>query len=101
MKIKICIYIRALLEVFPYFYNSLKTKFGENVEILFLVQNSYERKLIKKKIGNINNIIQVDVFFHENWDKFTLEKLVYYENKYKCSPVWKIIYSDRFLLGKT
>lgn len=45
-------------------------------------------------------IVELSAFMNAHWDEFTLEKLKEYEEKYDASPMWKYIYTDRFLINR-
>lgn len=45
-------------------------------------------------------ICQLNEFMNAHWDEFTVDKLQFFEQEYDCAPVWKYIYTDRFLIHR-
>lgn len=88
-------------EFSPKLFETYRKKYGNDVRGIFVNCNPKENDYIKSKFDkNDPNIITVDfsTFLNEHWDEFTLEKLNEYEQKYDASPMWKYIYTDRFLI---
>ncbi len=96
----ICIYVRALMKVYPYYFKSLKQEYDEELFVQFVAQNRKEAEDIYGRIGKNANVLIVSEYFERHWDEFSLEKLKRFEDKYACSPVWSLIYTDRYLIGK-
>lgn len=95
---KICIYIRAIMKVYPYFYKNLKKEYGKNLQMVFVAQSAREGEDVRKKIGTEVELIVVEDYFKAHWNEFTLEKLCLFEEKYCDKPIWNMIYQDRFLV---
>ncbi len=45
-------------------------------------------------------ICSLPEFMNAHWDEFTVDALSEYEKKYDASPMWKYIYTDRFLINR-
>lgn len=80
-------------------YNYINTQTGYSIEGTFITSNNKETQYVKKVVNN-PEIFEVSEFFKSNWNEFSEEKLRYFEEKYKCSPMWSIIYTDRFLVDR-
>lgn len=88
------------MKVYPFFYRSLKSEYGDDVSITFVAQTNNEAKDIYSKIGTDAKVIIVPEYFKEHWDSFTLERLKKFEDKYCDVPIWNTIYQDRFLVDQ-
>ena len=78
-------------------FNKLKPMLGDDFSAGFITCNDDETAFIKNKTGS-DTVSQSDVFLKEHWTEFCMEKLCEYEKKYDCAPMWKYIYTDRFLI---
>lgn len=94
----ICIYVRAIMKVYPYFYKHLSEAFGEDLRVTFVAQSAREGEDVFKQIGKDAEVVIVEKYFEEHWDEFSLKKLSEYEAKYCEKPIWNAIYQDRFLV---
>lgn len=82
-------------------FNEIKKNHDESVEGHFITSNKRESKFVQEKCGEDNvYIYEVSAFFKEHWEEFTFNKFVEYETKYECEPLWKYIYTDRFLINR-
>ncbi|MDD3734844.1 MAG: hypothetical protein PHR67_08135 [Candidatus Cloacimonetes bacterium] len=79
-------------------YLSIKTNFNSNLEATFITNDKLETKYIEDHINNAE-VYEIASFFEKNWDEFTHDKLHFFEQEYNCSPIWKYIYTDRFLIN--
>ncbi len=82
-------------------YTSMIKESQIHINAGFITSNLKESGYIQNTILDKNiQIHEVSTYFKKHWNEFTHERLVYYEQKYECSPIWKYIYSDRFLIEK-
>jgi len=85
----------------PAVYKKLREK-HEDVKGVFITCDKKETAYIDNKFTeeekkNIE-ICEISKFMNAHWDEFTVEKLQEYEAKYDASPIWKYIYTDRYLI---
>lgn len=96
---KICFLGRPIYDkVSSEVYNCLRDNFIPDLEGLFVTTNKKESEYIKRKVPNAT-ICESFSYIREHWSEFTIEKLVEYEDKYDCKPIWSYIYTDRFLIN--
>lgn len=77
----------------------LREKYDNNIKGYFITSNGKETKYVNENINNVT-IYETSKFLRENWNIFTEENLIGYEKKYNCMPIWKYIYTDRFLVNR-
>ena len=98
----ICFMARRPFDDFsPAVYKKLREK-HEDVKGVFITCDKKETAYIDNKFTeeekkNIE-ICEISKFMNAHWDEFTVEKLQEYEAKYDASPIWKYIYTDRYLI---
>lgn len=97
---KICFLARPSFDRYSVaIINNLRQKHDSKIEGCFITSNKSESKYIRDNIDNAE-IYETSSFLKTNWDTYSLEKLVEYEKKYECAPIWKYIYTDRFLINR-
>lgn len=101
----ICFLARPTFDIFSSsLYKQLKKDSGnENIKGFFITSNRKETEYIAEILQQEKNdisIFEVSKYIKEKWENFTIEKLIEYENKYDCAPIWKYIYTDRFLVNR-
>lgn len=79
--------------------NNLRNRFDANIGGYFITTNQRESQYVKDNVEN-PYIFETSTYLREQWEDATLEKLIAYEQKYDCAPIWKYIYSDRFLINR-
>lgn len=81
-------------------YKQYKKEFDADSKGVFIVMDASEVEEARAVLSETADvtIVAIAPFMNEHWDEFTLEKLSYYEKKYDASPMWRYIYSDRFLI---
>lgn len=102
-RIKICFIARPTHDKFvTAIYKELCDNICPDIAAGFLTSNAKETRYIKKTIRNADiRIHEVSGYFKKYWDQFTYERFVLFESKYDCSPIWNIIYTDRFLINRS
>ncbi|HEY5524433.1 MAG TPA: hypothetical protein VIK26_03740, partial [Clostridium sp.] len=93
---KICFYSRfdqAIL--FPKIAELFKK---DEVESIFITQDHNETKVVKDLIPNAK-IYEIEDYLEKNWDKFDMASILVAEEKYSIDSVWKLFYTDRFLVN--
>ncbi|MHC1682808.1 MAG: hypothetical protein AB6733_07660 [Clostridiaceae bacterium] len=96
---KICFSARPAYDKFSTsLFSKLKVLSNSQIDGIFISQNSENTEYIKEKFEDAV-VYQVNEFLKKVWNDCTIEKLSYYEKKFKCSPIWKYIYTDRFLVN--
>lgn len=97
---KICFLARPSFDRYSVaILKELRDKHDKEIEGIFITSNHSETTYIKNNIENVE-ICETSQFIEKHWDEFSLERLTGYEKKYKCSPIWKYIYTDRFLVNR-
>lgn len=81
-------------------YLSIKNNFKKDIEALFVTNDQYESQYIKNKIPH-SEVNDISSFIRQHREQLNFEKFQYFEKKYKCAPLWKFIYTDRFLINKS
>lgn len=97
---KVCFLARPTFDKFSVaLYNNMKLK-HQDIEALFITADHVESAYIKREISDAE-VYETAIYIRKKWADCSLEKLIEYENKYDCSPIWKYIYSDRFLIYRS
>lgn len=78
---------------------NLRERYDENLGGFFVTSDSKETKFINDNIDN-KTICETSSFLRTHWNELTLEKLIELEKEYDCAPIWKYIYTDRFLVKR-
>lgn len=101
-EIKICFTARPQLDhLVVKLYSSMKKNCDTCIKAGFITSNSKESVFIQKTVSDTDiKIHEISSYFRKHWDEFTYDKLVCYEKQYECKPIWRYIYSDRFLIEK-
>lgn len=66
----------------------------------FITSNEKESLYIKNNISNAV-VCETSKFLRMYWNEFNLVRLAEFEEKYECKPIWKYIYTDRFLINRS
>ena len=83
----------------PAVYKKIVEKYDSDAKGIFITCDKRESKYIEDKFsGDAVEIIDLSTYMNTHWDEFTLDRLVEYEKKYDAAPIWKYIYTDRFLI---
>ncbi len=97
---KICFLARPSFDVFsPELFKKLKKK-DSSIEAVFITTNTKESNIVRGLLEGYDcyTIIETANYLKDNWDKFTTVQLSAYEKEFNCAPIWRYIYSDRFLI---
>jgi len=95
-----CFLARPSLDKFsPLVYKEIKESYDKEALGVFITTNAKETATVKSLIPDAI-VYETATFLKEHWSEFFLEKLIDYEARYDCSPIWKYIYSDRFLINR-
>ena len=65
----------------------------------FVTTNEKESKYIHESLNNVTTF-ETATYIKQYWESFNVERLVEFERKYDCAPIWKYIYTDRFLINR-
>jgi len=97
---KICFLARPTFDRFSVaIYNKIRKSKDIEIKACFITSNQKESDFIRKEIDNAE-IYETSQFIRDNWELGTREHLIELEKKYECAPIWKYIYSDRFLIHR-
>lgn len=95
-----CFLARPCLDVFaPKMFLDIKARYDRNAVGVFVVMNEREGRNVKKIVQE-GVVCNISSFIKEHWAEFSLKELGEYEKKYDCAPIWKYIYTDRFLIER-
>lgn len=98
-RIRICFCARPALDrLVPLIYKAMSSDPDMDVSAGFITSNTEETSRLKKVIDDSAEIYEVSGFIKENWESFSIDRLIEYEKKYAGDPIWKYIYTDRFLI---
>lgn len=90
----------AFLDYTPLIFKDIKEKHDSEANGVIVVLDSKEKQYVESKYGDAVTVVVLSEFMNAHWDEFTLEKLCEYEKKYDAAPMWKYIYTDRFLINR-
>ena len=92
---------RPFDDLSPAVYKEIKSGFDSEAKGVFITMDSNETRYIEDKFepGQVT-VVELSQFMNAHWDEFTLEALTAYEAKYEAAPMWKYIYTDRFLINR-
>ena len=97
---KVCFLARPTFDRFSVaIYKNLKKKYDKTIDGFFVTSNQSESKFIEQNVSNAK-ICETSAYLKKNWNLFTKDMLIKFEQKYDCSPIWKYIYTDRFLINR-
>ena len=86
-------------EFTPQVYQQIKENFDKDGTAVMITMDKKTGNRLRKKFPNNEvTIIELAEFMNAHWDEFTLDKLKEYEKKYDAAPMWKYIYTDRYLI---
>lgn len=72
----------------------------KNTRFYFITTTPKETASVRAKIED-GTVFETTAFIREHWAEGTLSKLAELESKYECAPIWKYIYTDRFLIYRS
>lgn len=97
---KICFLARPSYDRYSVaIYNNLLKNYDSTIKACFITSNNTESSFIRETIENAE-IYETSSYLKDNWNSYSLDKLIEFEKKYDCAPIWKYIYTDRFLINR-
>ena len=94
---KICFLARDTYDRFAVsLYQNMASK-HDCVDACFITTDSTETSIVRAEYPDAE-VYETAIFIKQHYKECTIEKLSEYEKKYECAPIWKYIYSDRFLI---
>lgn len=97
---KICFLARPSFDRYSVaILKKLRSKYDNKIEGCFITSNAKESCYIEQNINDVT-ICETSKFIKENWESFSKDKLIELEKKYDSAPIWKYIYTDRFLINR-
>ena len=97
---RICFSARDGNNVFtPRLFNILTANYGQNIEASFITLDEKETMKVKNTVEKQVDVFQLNLYIKKYWDEINIQELAYFEKKYDCAPIWKFIYTDRFLVN--
>ena len=96
----ICFNSRPSFHVYtPKIFLDIKKRYDKDANGVFITTNRKETNLVRQTYTDALTY-ETSAYMKEHWDEFTFEKFCEYEKKYDCAPLWKYIYTDRFLIHR-
>ena len=96
----ICFLARPLFDKFSVaIYKYIRENLDREAGGYFITTDKWETRYVREQIPDAH-IFETSKYLREHWPEFTGEKLVELEKKYDCAPIWKYIYTDRFLINR-
>lgn len=97
---KICFLARPSFDRYSVaILKKLREKYDSSIEGYFITTNEKESSYIRNNVDNAI-VCETSKYLRKNWNTFQPYLLKEYEAKYECSPIWKYIYTDRFLVDR-
>ena len=97
---KICFLARPIYDrVSTKVFNCLMNDYDSDIEGIFITMNSKETEYVKSCVKNAD-IREINTYIKKHWSEFDISRLIQYEEKYECAPIWSYIYTDRFLINR-
>ena len=95
-----CFNSRPAFDVYsPKIFLDIKKRYDIEAEGVFITTNADESALVRKTYPNAQTC-ETSAYIREHWAEFSLDLLIHYEEKYDCAPIWRYIYTDRFLISR-
>lgn len=95
-----CFLARPSMDKFaPLMFRDIKVRYDEKALGVFITTNGKETATVRSIIPDAI-VYETSTYMREHRSEFTHERLCYYEKKYECAPIWKYIYTDRFLIHR-
>ena len=80
-------------------FNEIKCNYDKDAIGHFITSNSKESEYIKQTVPNAF-IHETSSFLKANWNSYSQQDLIAVEREYDCAPIWRYIYTDRFLINR-
>ena len=95
-----CFLARPSLDVFsPKLFLEIKETYDKEAKAVFVVTDYRETIKVRSLIPDAVTY-ETASFLRDNWESFNFNLFCEYEEKYECKPLWKYIYTDRFLINR-
>ena len=78
-------------------FSEIKKNFDADAEGFFITSNEKESRFIKNSIPSAH-VYETSKYLREHWGQYTKDDLVSVEREFNCAPIWRYIYTDRFLI---
>lgn len=96
-RMKICFLARPSFDRFSLaLYKNMASKHND-IEACFITTDKLETQYIKNNLPAAE-VYETASFIRTHSEECNLERLIEYERIYDCSPIWRYIYTDRFLI---
>ena len=86
-------------EYTPKIYLDIKKRYDKDANAIFIT-TSKEETIAVKKVFPEAQVINISEYIKEHWPEFSFGMFCDYEKRYNCAPLWKYIYTDRFLVNR-
>ena len=85
---KICFLARPSFDRYSVaIFKNLRERYDSTIEGFFITSNQSESDYVKNNINNVS-IHETSKYIRDNWEVFNKEKLIEFESKYDCAPIW-------------
>lgn len=96
----ICFNSRPSFHVYtPKIFLDIKKRYDKDAQGVFITTNKKETNLVRQTYPEALTY-ETSAYLKEHWEEFSFEMFCEYEKKYDCAPLWKFIYTDRFLIHR-
>lgn len=83
----------------PKIFMDIRARYDKDALGIFVTTNKVETKLVRKTYPDAITC-EVSEYLRKRWNNFNYDMFCEYEKKYDCAPLWKYIYTDRFLIHR-
>lgn len=95
-----CFLARGTLNVFsPKMFNDIRKRYDKDAKGIFVTMNKQQAEKVRLTYSEAVVYVVSD-YMKDHWKDFSLDKLCTYEEEYNCAPIWRYIYTDRFLINR-
>lgn len=95
-----CFNSRPAFHVYtPKIFLDIKRRYDKDAYGVFITTNKKETDMVRQTFPDAQTY-ETSSYLKEHWEDFDFDKFCEYEKKYECAPLWKYIYTDRFLIHR-
>ncbi len=93
-----CFLARPAFDVYsPKIFLDIKNRYDKKAVGVFIVTDNKEAEKVKKTYPEAITY-ETSRYISDHWNEFNYVKFCEYEKKYDCAPLWKYVYTDRYLI---
>jgi len=96
----ICFLARPAFEKYSIaVYTNIRKRYDKELGGFFITTNKKETEFVRNAVPEAR-IFETATFLRAHWTEYTVQDLVECETRYDCAPIWRYIYTDRFLINR-